>query len=111
LNSLMMGTTISHYRIAENWAAAAGASCTREGHASRPVESQDAGIYRIDLSDGRIERIADLKGYCLTGIADSWIDLDVDAVAGLEYRRYLRARTGRELKASTWRRLLLNGAS
>ncbi len=39
-------------------------------------ENQDAGIYRIDLGDGHIERIADLKGYRVTGIADSWMDLD-----------------------------------
>ena len=41
-------------------------------------ENQDAGVYRLDPEDGRIERIADLKGYRLTGIADSWMDLDVN---------------------------------
>jgi hypothetical protein len=29
-----------------------------------------------DLADGHIERIADLKGFRVTGIADAWMDLD-----------------------------------
>ncbi len=41
-------------------------------------ENPDAGVYRVNPRDGHIERIADLKGYRLTGTADSWMDLDAD---------------------------------
>jgi eukaryotic-like serine/threonine-protein kinase len=41
-------------------------------------ENQDAGIYLLATSDGHVERIADLKDYRLTGIADSWMDLNVN---------------------------------
>jgi Tol biopolymer transport system component/predicted Ser/Thr protein kinase len=39
-------------------------------------ENQEAGIYRLSLADGGVERIADLKGYRLTGTTDSWMNLD-----------------------------------
>jgi Tol biopolymer transport system component/predicted Ser/Thr protein kinase len=39
-------------------------------------EDRDAGIYRLRIEDGRIERLVDLKGYRLTGELDSWMGLD-----------------------------------
>ena len=50
---------------------------TRDGKSIYVLrENQDAGVYRVYLGTGRIERIADLKGYRLTGNKDSWMDLD-----------------------------------
>ncbi len=52
---------------------------SRDGHSIYFLrENQDAGIYRIDPANGHIERIADLKGYRLTGTEDSWMDLDAN---------------------------------
>jgi uncharacterized protein YjiK len=39
-------------------------------------ENDAPGIYRVEVSDGAIERIADLKGYRLAGTSDSWMDVD-----------------------------------
>jgi Tol biopolymer transport system component len=39
-------------------------------------ENQDAGVYRVQVSSGKVERLADLKGYRLTGTVDFWMDLD-----------------------------------
>jgi hypothetical protein len=33
-------------------------------------------VYRVQVSSGKVERLADLKGYRLTGTVDSWMDLD-----------------------------------
>ena len=39
-------------------------------------ENQEPGVYRISISDGKVEKLADLKGYRLTGNEDSWMGLD-----------------------------------
>jgi len=50
---------------------------SREGRSLYVLrENQDAGIYRLNLGDGHIERVVDLKGYRLTGTTDSWMNLD-----------------------------------
>jgi Tol biopolymer transport system component len=50
---------------------------SRDGHFIYFLrENQDAGVYRVQVSSGQVERLADLKGYRLTGVVDSWMDLD-----------------------------------
>jgi Tol biopolymer transport system component len=39
-------------------------------------ENQEPGIYRIFVGDGKVEKLADLKGYRIAGIEDSWMGLD-----------------------------------
>ena len=39
-------------------------------------ENQDPGVYRLDLANGHIALVADLKGKRLTGNIDSWMELD-----------------------------------
>ena len=54
-------------------------SWTRDGRSIYFLRSnQDAGVYRVRLSDGQIERVADLKSFRLTGMLDAWMGLDPD---------------------------------
>lgn len=54
-------------------------SWTRDGRSIYFLRAnQDAGIYRVRLSDGQIERVADLKSFRLTGMLDAWMGLDPD---------------------------------
>ena len=39
-------------------------------------ENQEPGVYRLNVADGHIERVVDLKGYRMTGTADAWMNLD-----------------------------------
>ena len=69
-------------RTTEKWTAfpvkgAEYPAWSRDGHFIYFLrENQDAGVYRVQVSSGKVERLADLKGYRLTGTVDSWMDLD-----------------------------------
>jgi len=39
-------------------------------------ENQEPGVYRISIGNGKVERLADLKGYRIAGNEDSWMGLD-----------------------------------